>query len=386
MKHLYNDIFRSEEDKALTVSDCFGYNEIKLRVNVAACKTEGIAVTMETILTQRLMDPTLRTEQITTNPFDNTLNQTLTHAQRELSGLVGATYWVAQKDGAFSILNETLGSTSKFQTRFHLPGMVSTILHTHSTVELAYVVKGILRQRICDKDELFYAGEICLIDKDSQHFDYLTPDGSIVIFLSIANAFFEQPLFQSRSHTNANIETFLHELLLKRKQQYKYIRFVPKEGSKQELPQVLMNILHEIWEMRAGSERIVLGYVERLLSLLPVEYHFSLSKDEQAHVRKLLFSEVKDYIETHYATVTIATLQKQFHYNPDYFNRLFKQYTGMTYTQYLQGVRLEKALVLIKTTALPNNTIARQVGYNNLGFFYKLFTARYGKKPHSFRA
>jgi AraC-like DNA-binding protein len=72
-------------------------------------------------------------------------------------------------------------------------------------------------------------------------------------------------------------------------------------------------------------------------------------------------------------------------YNPDYFNRLIREYTGMTYSKFLQHIRLEKAGYLLKTTGYPVEDISRRVGYENLGYFYKIFYEKYRTTPKGFR-
>jgi AraC-like DNA-binding protein len=42
----------------------------------------------------------------------------------------------------------------------------------------------------------------------------------------------------------------------------------------------------------------------------------------------------------------------------------------MTYSKFLQSIRLEKAEYLLKSTGYPIEDIARQVGYNNLSIVH----------------
>ena len=49
-----------------------------------------------------------------------------------------------------------------------------TQLHTHDYLELSYVVEGEFHQRILNKDVVFQKGDLCLIDKNCLHQDYLT--------------------------------------------------------------------------------------------------------------------------------------------------------------------------------------------------------------------
>ena len=57
----------------------------------------------------------------------------------------------------------------------------------------------------------------------------------------------------------------------------------------------------------------------------------------------------------------------------------------MTYSEYLQDIRLKKARQLLEETDLSVADIAEQVGYHNKGYFYKLFTRKYGVTPAQYR-
>lgn len=83
--------------------------------------------------------------------------------------------------------------------------------------------------------------------------------------------------------------------------------------------------------------------------------------------------------------IHIDDLTNEFHYNKDYFNRLIKENTGKTYSEYVQEIRLAEAVNNLRQTSLPIEDIAHMVGYNNIGYFYKIFKENYGMTPADFR-
>ena len=52
---------------------------------------------------------------------------------------------------------------------------------------------------------------------------------------------------------------------------------------------------------------------------------------------------------------------ERFHFQRDYFNRLIRKKTGMTYSEYLQNIRLEQAKRLLIETELTISEISEQV-------------------------
>ena len=57
----------------------------------------------------------------------------------------------------------------------------------------------------------------------------------------------------------------------------------------------------------------------------------------------------------------------------------------MTYSEFLQDIRLKKAEQLLLLTDTNVSEIAELVGYHNKGYFYKIFTERYGTTPAKYR-
>jgi AraC-like DNA-binding protein/quercetin dioxygenase-like cupin family protein len=259
-----------------------------------------------------------------------------------------------------------------------------TEAHRHEYVELAYVVSGTLRQRIVGSDEVFQAGEVCVIGQNSVHQDYLTDEESVVIFIGISNDLFASKNALTDRYSRA--QGFFRDLVVQRKKDLKFIRFSPRAGINEEFEEVIRQIIIENQGCRAGYVNIVAGLLERLNDILMSQFQISLSKGEASQVRKLLFDDVVDYIDQNYATVTLDDLCEKFAYNAYYFNRLIKENTGLTYSDYLKNIRMDKAAYLLKTSGDSVDRIAHRVGYTNQGFFYKKFRERFGVLPAEYRS
>jgi AraC-like DNA-binding protein len=301
---------------------------------------------------------------------------------RIVEDMIAAAYWATSESDTIiaDIYSSQAPSKGPLKIRFS-PG-TATELHKHNYLELAYIVKGRLRQRIAGKEEVFNQGELCLLDKDSFHCEYLFPEESVVFFLLIANSFFSKSVnFEIR---DKEYEEFLRNALITRHEKYRFIRFVTKTKNPS-IPDFLGCIFEELRNPGAGSRYLTLGYTERILNLLPVEYEFQIIKNSGDDKRKLIFSEVEDYMRHHYRMVSVKKLNAVFGYNTDYFNRLIKSHTGMTYVAFLHHIRLETASCLLRTTRLPVEQIAGETGYRNVTYFYRIFMKKYGITPHKFR-
>lgn len=68
-----------------------------------------------------------------------------------------------------------------------------------------------------------------------------------------------------------------------------------------------------------------------------------------------------------------------------YFTRMFTQTTGMSPMDYVTKLRIEKAVELLRFTALSVEEVALAVGYSSGSYFSKVFRSRVGFPPGDFR-
>ncbi|WBW49539.1 AraC family transcriptional regulator [Peptoniphilus equinus] len=72
-------------------------------------------------------------------------------------------------------------------------------------------------------------------------------------------------------------------------------------------------------------------------------------------------------------------------YNKSYFSRLFKEKMGISFVDYLNGVRLENAKRMLRETKLSVLEICEKVGYQNLSYFSVSFKRIVGMTPSAYR-
>lgn len=258
-----------------------------------------------------------------------------------------------------------------------------TQLHTHDYIELGYIVSGEFRQKILGKDITFRQGDLCLIDKNCLHQDYLLDSPATILFLGIANDMFTE--IMDGNVTAQKIIMFLKPALLKQKDLQQYLHFRPVSGTGPAIEDCLFTLLTELMDNSIGSRHICKGLLMRIFHILGTNYEFSLSEKQRKTMNWLLFEEISEYIRQHFATVTIRELSRTFHFQEDYFNRLIKNKTGMTYSAYVQKFRLEKAASLLLSSSKSIEEIAEAVGYHNKGYFYKIFVKQYNMTPFQYR-
>lgn len=71
--------------------------------------------------------------------------------------------------------------------------------------------------------------------------------------------------------------------------------------------------------------------------------------------------------------------------HPDNFSRYFRQHTGKKYSEYINDLRIQEAIRLLRETDNSIITIAMDVGFNSLRTFNHTFLSSTGRTPGDFR-
>lgn len=109
-------------------------------------------------------------------------------------------------------------------------------------------------------------------------------------------------------------------------------------------------------------------------------------KDNSVSSDKNAISYAISYISENYEKdITLETVANYVSLSKVYFSSLFKNTTGENFTDFLNRIRIEKAIDLIKNTDRKISSIAAQVGYQSIPHFYKTFSKYTGYTPVKFK-
>lgn len=93
-----------------------------------------------------------------------------------------------------------------------------------------------------------------------------------------------------------------------------------------------------------------------------------------------------DYIDMHYTDdISLDSLAKRCSVTNSYLSALFKKETGTTVTDYINQIRIRRAITLLNTTNISIQDIAQQCGYQDAGYFTKTFKRYQGLNPKDYR-
>ena len=99
-----------------------------------------------------------------------------------------------------------------------------------------------------------------------------------------------------------------------------------------------------------------------------------LSLNESSETTLSNIEETIEYVEQHYMlNLTLETLAGKANVSPSYYSRMFKTLKGVSFSDYLTGLRIARAKVLLQLPASRLREVAQSVGYNDEFYFSKMF-------------
>lgn len=95
---------------------------------------------------------------------------------------------------------------------------------------------------------------------------------------------------------------------------------------------------------------------------------------------------IKTYVRENFQTATLEEAAQLVHMNSFYLSKFFKDKTGENFSDYLLGIRMNKAAQLLNDISYKTYEISEMVGYSNSKNFTRTFKKYFGKTPKEFRS
>ncbi len=117
-----------------------------------------------------------------------------------------------------------------------------------------------------------------------------------------------------------------------------------------------------------------------------VAMSFPAQRSDESGSMKEIVRKMKEYIEANYfEELSLNSLAEQFNVENSYLSRCFKQEAGMNLTQYITGLRMKNAERYMEEGAASLTEIAFMVGYDDYGYFNRVFKKYFGISPSEYR-
>ncbi len=251
-------------------------------------------------------------------------------------------------------------------------------LHWHNSLEIILPVSDCYYAAVNETTHCIQEGEIFFIPPGILHSVYPSPASSGVRFVYLLD-------LSVIAHLKdfAGIQPLLSTPFL-----------INRDNSPEIYKTVfdlLMQMQIEYFRNNLYSELTVYSLLMTLFVKLGTNYSNKLATaDIQAGRQREYakqFNDLLAYIDEHYMdTLTLEDTASLMGFSKFHFSRLFKDYTGYTFCDYLNYRRIKATEELLPHAELPITQIAMQVGFSSISTFNRLFREYKKCSPSEYRS
>jgi AraC-like DNA-binding protein len=259
--------------------------------------------------------------------------------------------------------------------------------HTHDYMQIWYVEEGSFIHYINGTSNRLSTGCMFVIPPFVTHEIGLIAGENVKIYGCefLANFINENISLEDSSSSLfdfAYIEPFLvtNENVLPR------LHLAGKSMSKVE--ELFINMLAEYTDEKKYYEINIKADLLKLLAVIAREYE----NQDDIHSHEIFYKyrqSVKAAItfinENYTEKIYIEDVCKIALMSHTYFSYLFKQITGKTFVEYVNKLRIAKAVELLTSTDMPIGDICLLSGFNDTAYFIKVFKKETGISPRQYR-
>ena len=259
---------------------------------------------------------------------------------------------------------------------------VDTGAHSHQFFELAYVTGGQAQNVLNGTAQTVQEGDYFIMDYDSVH-SYRQGHG-----FSLINCLFLPELIDSTLEGCRTFDQFMQVCLVRYHKQYFGHTAVNRifHDDDGRILQLLREAQREYLEKRTGYTEV---FRCKLMEILILTMRKVVSEDrasEKKNLQSTAVLEAMHYLEQNYRSkAVLSNFCQVHHYSLQYISGRFKRETGLTVSEYLQKLRLEKSCELLLGSNKTVQKIAQEVGYEDVKFFNQLFRRKLNMSPGEFR-
>lgn len=230
------------------------------------------------------------------------------------------------------------------------------VLHWHYACELLYVESGTIEVFCGEKTYLLTKSDAFFIDSGEVHYMH-AQEGTVLIVMMFENDVIKK-LTENKKPAS------------------------PRLSRGYDIPVIYERLAEELTEKKpfynAAAENEIFSLFLKIFREEILETRKTYSDTAQA------FKDLLSDINENYADYTFSDAARFMGFSEAYFSKYFKKIAGMTFSQYLNRVKTEKAIALLQQkNAFSITQIAIQCGFNTIRNFNRIFKDVTGYTPKS---
>ncbi|NLC68788.1 MAG: AraC family transcriptional regulator [Clostridiaceae bacterium] len=261
-------------------------------------------------------------------------------------------------------------------------------LHRHESMQINYICQGKGGHYINKHEFEIVKGDIFVIPPYIPHKISAAKDSNIQIF---EFEFVPGFIYQNFGSIE-NVESFfdfayIEPFLVGENNVKPRLNLVGK--IQVEVENILNEVLMEYNNRRSGYLLVIKSLLLKLLVMVGREFTRELQDSEtrpafERH-RDSIFEAI-EYINRNYMKdLTVEEAARKSMLSQSYFSYLFKSITTKTFTEYLNDLRISRAMELLASTDKRVLDICYEAGFNNVNHFNRLFKQKTGVSPRTYR-
>lgn len=235
--------------------------------------------------------------------------------------------------------------------------------HWHRSIEMTYVMKGVLNLKSSDYTGKILPGEFLLVNSGVLHEISNDPSNDVEIIVFIISYDFLKETIPNFDEVGFDIKS--------------------RTDSYQELSQLFI----EIRSLYLRNERYdylkIRARLLEIISILMDKHLIDYAQDSKNHLHA---REVLDYIHENYSSdLKLNDVAKKYHVSREHFSREFKKNIGITFSDYLMNYRIYQAFADIVNSKDTIQEIALRHGFPSTKSLITQFKRKYDLTPSAYR-
>ncbi len=127
------------------------------------------------------------------------------------------------------------------------------------------------------------------------------------------------------------------------------------------------------------------SFISEVLAFFSDQFEFIMSNIGGTS-RDSVLDDIFYYIDHNFSeSIKLESLAPLFGYNSAYLGKIFKKAAGMSFNSYVDKLRIEHSITLLRNSEMKVYEIARQIGYKSVDYYHKKFRAITGESPAEYR-
>ncbi len=269
---------------------------------------------------------------------------------------------------------EIIPHTSLSHVNIFIVNLSYRTAHLHSSFEICYVLSGAVKVLTKSDTQVYRKNQFFIFNPGMVHeIKSEEAESSMVLSIQISSRFCRSyfPTLKNIEFTDTNLSQSLDL--------YGY----------QKLSQIINNIAISYFYQKPFYELNCMGQINELFCFLlnHISYQVLSEDTQKIQVAKMdRLNRMIEYIDDHFTEkLSLLDLAKKEALSSSYLSHFISENLGMSYQQYVNSLRFEKAIILLQDTQMPILDICFECGFSDPKYLKKMMNLRFGLNTKDFR-